>query len=79
MTTSNLRALRALIDAYADAFDAHETSCVDYGSAVQAVHNGPQRRDAHRAALESARARYRETSTAVRDARGAILAALAER
>jgi hypothetical protein len=69
--------LRSIIDAYADAFEAHETSCVDYGVAV-AVHDGPRkRRDAtHRAALESARARYRETSDAVRAARGAILAAL---
>jgi hypothetical protein len=68
---------RSLLDAYADAVDAHEVSCVDYGAAV-VRHDGPRkRRDAtHRAALESARARYRQTSDGLRAARGAILAAL---
>lgn len=69
--------LLPLIDAYADAFEAHEESVFNFAQA-ELLHGGPrQRRKAvHREALESASARYRETSRAIRAARSAILAAL---
>lgn len=73
MTTN----LRALIDAYADAFSTHEESVFHFAQA-ELLHGGPrQRRNSdHRGALETAAARYRETSRALLAARGEILAAL---
>lgn len=63
-----------LLNAYARAFERHEESCLELGHAT-ALHEGPRKRhDAkHRDALERARAEYRETSCALRAARGAIL------
>ena len=71
------RELRALVEAYADAFEAHEQSVFDYAQA-DLLHGGPrqQRSVEHRGPLEAASARYRETSGSVREARGAILAAI---
>lgn len=69
--------LRTLIDAYADAFEAHEESVFNFAQA-HLLHGGPRqrRKSAHREAMEAASARYRETSHAIREAREAILAAL---
>ncbi len=67
----------ALVNAYADAFEAHEESVFNFAQA-ELLHGGPRqrRKGAHREAMEAASAQYRETSRAVRAARGAILAAL---
>lgn len=69
--------LLPLINAYADAFEAHEESVFNFAQA-ELLHGGPRqrRKSAHREAMEAASARYRETSRAIREARGAILAAL---
>ena len=69
--------LRALIDAYADAFAAHEESAFNFAQA-ELLHGGPRqrRKGDHRAALEAAAQRYRATSSVMRAARSAILAAL---
>lgn len=69
--------LRALIGAYADAFEAHEQAVYNFAQA-QLLHGGPRQRrnSVHAAALEAAAKRCRETSRAIREARGAILAAL---
>lgn len=69
--------LLTLVNAYADAFEAHEESVFNFAQA-HLLHGGPRqrRKSAHREAMEAASARYRETSRAVREARGAILAAL---
>ena len=69
--------LRTLLDAYADAFEAHEQAVYNFAQA-QLLHGGPRQRrnSVHAAALEAASARCRETSRAIREARGAILAAL---
>lgn len=70
--------LRALIDAYANAFAAHEESVFNFARAAL-LHGGPRKRrnSEHAAALEAAAARYRATSSVMRSAYGAILAALA--
>lgn len=69
--------LRKLVDAYADAFAAHEESVFNFAQA-ELIHGGPRqrRKGVHRDAMEAASASYRETSRAIRAARAAILTAL---